>query len=96
MLRGKWRTPLASWLAALALLHWLVVSAYVQNWWAGDSYGPRFFTDLTPVFVLFLTPYFERWQLHPRTLRVTFAALALLGLAIHLRGGWSPPSMSGT
>ncbi len=90
MFRGKWNVPLAPWLAALVLIHWVAVSAFVQNWWAGHSYGPRFFTDLTPIFVLFLIPYLERWDRYPRGLRVTFAVLALLGLAIHLRGGWSP------
>ena len=53
--------PIAPWLAALALLHWIAMSAYVANWWAGQCYGPRFFTDLTPVFVLFLIPYFQQW-----------------------------------
>ena len=56
MLRRKWFAPIAPWLAVLALAHWLAVSSYVANWWAGQSYGPRFFTDVTPVFVLFLIP----------------------------------------
>ncbi len=86
----KWRTPLSPWLAALALLHWLVISSLVENWWAGHSYGPRFFTDLTPVFVLALVPYLERWNLHSRQMRTAFVVLALVGLAIHLRAGWSP------
>jgi hypothetical protein len=89
MLRGWWKTPLAPWLATLVLLHWLAVSSYVANWWGGHSYGPRFFTDLTPVLVLFLIPYFERWDGLSRGLRVAFVALALIGLAMHLRGGWS-------
>jgi hypothetical protein len=89
MLRGKWRAPISPWLAALACCQWLAVSAFVQNWWAGHSYGPRFLTDITPIFVLFLIPYFEEWDRCSRSLRVIFATLALLGLAIHLRGGWS-------
>ncbi len=90
MIRGKWKTGLAPWLAGLTLLHWVAVSAFVQNWWAGHSYGPRVFTDLTPVFVLFLIPYFERWTAYGRAQRAAFLALALIGFAIHLRGGWSP------
>ncbi len=89
MVRGKWKTPLAPWLAALALLHWIVISSYIASWWAGHCYGPRFFTDLTPVFVLFLIPYFRRWDGLSRTFRAAFVALALVGLALHLRGGWS-------
>lgn len=89
MLRGKWKTPLAPWLAALVLMHWMAVSSYVACWWAGHCYGPRFFTDVTPVFVLFLIPYFRDWEGMSRALRIAFVGLALVGLAIHLRGGWS-------
>ncbi len=90
MIRGEWKTPLAPWIAGLTLLHWLCVSALVGAWWAGHSYGPRFFTDLTPALALFLIPYFQGWDRHGRAFRSMFVALALVGLAIHLRGGWSP------
>ena len=89
LFRRKWRTPLAPWLAVLVFAHWLAISAYVANWWAGQCYGPRFFTDLTPVFVLFLIPYFENWTALSRTARIGFVALALIGFGMHLRGGWS-------
>ena len=89
MLRRKWKTPLAPWLAALALLHWLAISAYVDNWWAGECYGPRFFTDLTPIFALFLIPYFAKWTTLSFPFRTAFVALALIAFAMHLRGGWS-------
>jgi len=89
MLRMKWKTPLSPWLAMLALAHWMVVAAYIGNWWAGHSYGPRFFTDVTPIFALFLIPFFARWQDLGKALRVVFVALALVGVAIHLRGGWA-------
>ncbi len=81
--------PLAPWLIAAAVAHWIVVSAYVSNWWAGHSYGPRFFTDITPIFVLFLIPYLMRWDHLSRLARTTFITLALIGFAIHVRGGWS-------
>jgi hypothetical protein len=89
MLRMKWKTPLAPWLAVLALAHWIVVSSYVTNWWAGHSYGPRFFTDITPIFALFLVPWFEQWDGLSRLTRVVLVTFALIGFAIHLRGGWS-------
>lgn len=90
MVRGKWKSPLAPWLAALVLLHWLAISAYIANWWAGQCYGPRFFTDLTPIFILFLIPYFDHWPRLSRPARAAFLTLALIGFAMHLRGGWSP------
>lgn len=89
MIGRRWRTPLAPWLATLALAQWIIVSSYVSNWWAGHSYGPRFFTDVTPVFVLFLIPYLQDWNELARAARVAFVACALLGFAIHVRGGWS-------
>jgi hypothetical protein len=89
MARGLWDTALKKWLAALTLAHWIAVSSYVACWWAGMCYGPRFFSDLTPVLVLFLIPYFIRWEELSRAVRTAFVAFALIGLAMHLRGGWS-------
>ena len=89
MVRGLWQTPLRNWLSGLALAHWIVVSSYVACWWAGMCYGPRFFSDLTPVFVLFLIPYLANWEDLSRVVRIGFVACALIGLGMHLRGGWS-------
>lgn len=89
MARGSWQSPLKKWLGGLALAHWIAVSSYLASWWGGMCYGPRFFSDLTPVFVLFLIPYLARWESLSRTLRTAFVACALIGLAMHLRGGWS-------
>ncbi len=89
MARGLWETPLKKWLCGLTLAHWIAVSSYVVCWWAGECYGPRFFSDLTPVLVLFLIPYLARWDGLSRLTRTTFVVCALIGLAMHLRGGWS-------
>jgi hypothetical protein len=88
-LAAPWQTPLKNWLRGLVLAHWIAVSSYVACWWAGMCYGPRFFSDMTPIFVLFLIPYFARWESLSRTVRTLFVACALIGLAMHLRGGWS-------
>lgn len=89
MIRRKWKSPLAPWLAVLALAHWMVVAAYISSWWSGHSYGPRFFTDLTPVSILFLIPWLAGWEDLGRPARAAFLTLALIGVAIHLRAGWS-------
>ena len=81
--------PLRNWLSGLVLAHWIVVSAYIASWWAGMCYGPRFFSDMTPVFVLFLIPYLAGWEGLSRFVRTAFVVLALIGMAMHLRGGWS-------
>ena len=45
--------------------------------------------DMTPILVLFLIPYFARWESLSWTVRTLFVACALIGFAMHLRGGWS-------
>ncbi len=42
-------------LLAVIALHWVLMS-YWGTWWAGDSYGPRFFTDVLPFLMYFLIP----------------------------------------
>jgi hypothetical protein len=57
-------------LAVIPVLHWIVISAF-KHWWGGDSYGPRFFTDIMPIFVVLALPAVEvlaRW-LAPSTPR---------------------------
>ena len=52
-------------LGADILLHWCLIAAFHEQWWAGNSSGPRFFTDVVPVFVLLAMPLVEllavRW-----------------------------------
>jgi hypothetical protein len=58
----RWRAGefTAFWraLAVIPVLHWVVISAF-KHWWGGDSYGPRFFTDLVPIFVVLALPAVE-------------------------------------
>ncbi len=63
----RWRAGelTAFWkaLAIIPVVHWIVISAF-KHWWGGDSFGPRFFTDLVPVFVVLALPAVEvlaRW-----------------------------------
>lgn len=42
-------------LAAMPVLHWLLLASR-ENWWGGFSYGPRLFTDMLPIFFVFLIP----------------------------------------
>ena len=43
--------PLVMTGAVVLLLHWLVISGF-GHWWAGHSYGPRYWTSMVPWFVL--------------------------------------------
>lgn len=87
--RKRWLFPLLPYLAAIVAFHALVVSL----WWPGHCYGSRYFTDMTPLFVLFLIPVVDSLaQARPpwRTaLRLSFALLALWGVFTHGRGATS-------
>lgn len=72
----------------LAIIIWLLATAEDQPRLAGHSYGPRFFTDLTPVLAMFLIPYLENWERRSVALRTVFLLLAMVGCAIHLQAGW--------
>jgi hypothetical protein len=87
--RRRWCFPLAPYLMAIVIAH----AALISWGWPGHGYGPRFFTDLTPLFVLFLIPAIQWWQeTHGAGRRVTaaaFAALALWGVFTHGHGATS-------
>ena len=75
--------PLALALAGLIGVHWILISLYI-DWTGGYSYGPRYFADLVPVFVLLLLPVLGEW---PRR-RGALVALAAISFAIHFRGAF--------
>lgn len=90
MMRKKW--TLLDWaVLAILVLHWLVISSF-PHWWAGHSFGPRFFSDVLPYAVYFLIPILEEIQsskISPRirgALVVAFGFLAAISVAIHYRG----------
>ena len=51
-----WRVaapPWLRWLSVALLLHVLVYALF-KEWWAGYTYGPRYFSDVLPALILFL------------------------------------------
>jgi len=52
-IKNKQGIMLDYFLFAIILLHWVMISCF-PIWWAGHSFGPRFFTDLIPFFIYFL------------------------------------------
>lgn len=75
-------------LLAIIVLHWLAISAF-PHWWAGHSYGPRFFADMVPFLVYFLIPVVDflahahkpQWRL-----RAIFLTLVVVSFWINFRG----------
>ena len=76
-------------LTAIILLHWLLISSF-PHWWAGASYGPRFFCDVIPFFVYLLIPVLERLRRPTRgwgvVLVSTFFLLTAMSFLVHFRG----------
>lgn len=68
-------------LACTVVAHWVVIS-HIRMWWAGHSYGPRFFTDMLPYLVYFLIP-FVGWLGSGRGfVRVIVAAAFTVSIAV--------------
>ncbi len=91
--RRKWMTPLAYYLAAALVLHWILISDFM-SWTAGYCYGPRMFVDMLPLFLFFLIPALLWLHLdEPRRLRsLAFYLCVLVSVFIHYRGAmyWAP------
>ena len=79
-------------LVAIVVLHWLSISAF-PHWWAGHSFGPRFFTDVVPYLVYSLLPVLDATAaLAPAPRAAAAATLMLLfglGAGIHLHAATS-------
>ncbi|MGJ5817417.1 hypothetical protein [Paludibaculum fermentans] len=79
------RRPLAAAMAAIACLHYLLISSF-SVWWGGYCNGPRLFSDVLPVFMVLLIPVFDAWRQYKPALRV----LLVLGIAGGIWcNGWS-------
>jgi|GEM_PF-2051360 len=76
-------------LVAIIFCHLLLISSF-DHWWAGHSFGPRYFSDMMPYLIYFLVPVagaLKRLAGAPRTVFVgAFLCLAVLSFSIHLRG----------
>jgi hypothetical protein len=88
--------PLSPYLAGIVVFHSIVISF----WWPGHCYGSRYFTDMTPLFLLFLIPPLQLWTkmsgLRRKATAAAFVVLAAWGVFTHARGatsvaavGWS-------
>ncbi len=78
-----------AWMLAVVLLHWASISLLPQ-WWAGDSVGPRLFSDVSPYLCwLLVEPTSRAWQRfragQPGWL-LLLVGLGLWGALVHGRG----------
>src|SRR5262249_53716101 len=83
-------TSLDTFLAACIGAHWLLISTVNTMWWGGASYGPRFFTDVTPYLIYLLVPFLA-WMGSTRgpqksVWSAAFVAAACASVVIHAQG----------
>lgn len=82
---------LRPFLVAALIGHWVLISSF-RDWWAGFSFGPRYFSDVTPLFVFFLLPLLvSRGKAlaadrRTKSRLALFGVLALMSFAIQYRG----------
>lgn len=96
---GIWRKrglePLEWSVIGIISLHWIVISSF-GHWWAGHSFGSRFFADMMPFMIFLLIPFLELMQSPDESrgrrvvLNSLFVLLFIASVAIHYRGATSP------
>ena len=82
---------LVRWLL-LALVPYLFVLSKYAVWWAGGSFGPRYWTDALPLFGILLACGLDWARGHSRALVALFAVTILVSVAIHAIGAFCYPS----
>ncbi|MDP3980332.1 MAG: hypothetical protein Q8Q33_02840 [Chlamydiota bacterium] len=91
-LKSKQNDLLYKLIAVIIIAHWISISSF-PHWWAGHSYGPRFFTDMIPYFMFLLIPSFK-WLSHARgPMKFICMVLCIMSISIsgfiHARGALS-------
>jgi len=86
------RYTLDAFLAATIAVHWIMISTF-GDWWGGHSFGPRYFSDLTPFFIYLMFPALA-YPVTPwnRKKIIVVACLIVLGVwsfFAHFRGATS-------
>lgn len=97
-IRQRRFTSLDLSLVACVVLHAIFTAWVNPTWWGGDSYGPRFFTDMLPYLMYFLIP-FVGWmgdaagtgRLVGGAVFVTTVAASVL---MHAQGVFNPKAMT--
>ncbi|MFO0952168.1 MAG: hypothetical protein U0835_13665 [Isosphaeraceae bacterium] len=83
--------PLLYWMLGAVAADLLVLSKYAV-WWAGHSFGPRYWTDAVPIFAILLAFSFDWCRTHSRALRLAFALAVAWSVAVQSVGAFLFPS----
>jgi len=95
LLPAYWRSlkawPLLPWMLAALVADLVVLSTYAV-WWAGYSFGPRYWTEAVPLFAILLAFALDWCRTRCRPLLMPFAAAILWGLGVQAIGAFLYPS----
>ncbi len=83
--------PLGIWLGGALVADLLILSKY-SVWWAGHSFGPRYWTDAIPIFAVFLAFTLDWAWTRCRPWLVVCAASILISVIIQTIGAFCYPS----
>jgi hypothetical protein len=83
--------PVLVWLTAALVPMLLLLSKYAV-WWAGHSFGPRYWTDLTPIFGVLLAVAFDWAYERARPFLPALALASAIAIAIQAVGAYCFPS----
>jgi len=79
------------WLLLALIPYFLLLSKYAV-WWGGHCFGPRYWTDVIPLFAILLAFELDWAVDRSRILTVLFAITIALGIAVQLIGAYCFPS----
>jgi hypothetical protein len=87
-LRGR---SLVLWLAAALLPYFLMLSKY-SIWWAGKTFGPRYWIDVVPLLAVLLAAGLEHAHERSRALLLAFGAAIVFSVVVQTVGAFCFPS----
>jgi hypothetical protein len=97
--RRRTFTMLDMSLAACVVVYWVAIARVNRVWWGGDSYGPRFFTDMLPYLIFWMIPVVAWLEspLAPHANRLVaggvFAVAAAVSVLMQAQGVFNPAAM---
>ncbi len=85
------RHQLIAWLLLALIPYFLLLSKYAV-WWGGHCFGPRYWTDVIPLFAILLAFCLD-WAIdRSRILSILFGITIALGIGVQLIGAYCSPS----
>src|SRR5262249_49973949 len=83
--------PVVQWLV-LSLVPMLLVYSKYSVWWGGHCFGPRYWTDATPLFAILLGQGLAWSRERFRPLLLVFALMMVWSIAVQAIGAYCFPS----